>query len=204
MLAPTERAKAKTKGKPTELGQAIRRRRKAMGLTLEQVAKSSDLTTGFLSQVERGLSSPSLTSLMAIAAALQTSIEQLLSVPEVYSEFVPKDQRQTYSLGTRGRFYEKLGPGFAGALFHPQIVHRPAGHVSEKMCHDGEAFCYLLSGQLEYHLGKGIFIMSPGDVIHHDTSTRHYSVVLGENEAVELWVTTSPIKDTGPSGSAAE
>ncbi|MES0825064.1 helix-turn-helix domain-containing protein [Ruegeria sp. SCP11] len=200
MEAPSERAKPKTKGKPTELGQSIRRRRKAMGLTLDQVAKLADLTTGFLSQVERGISSPSLTSLMAIAAALQTSIEQLLSVPEVFSEYVPHDGRQTYSLGMRGRFYEKLGPGFAGALFHPQIVHRPPGHVSEKMCHDGEAFCYLLSGQLEYHLGDQVFIMSPGDVIHHDTMVRHYSVVLGEIEAVELWVTTSPIKDSGSSG----
>lgn len=197
MQAPTARTKNKAKGQPTELGQAIRRRRKALGQTLDQVAKATDLTTGFLSQVERGLSSPSLTSLMAIAAALQTSIEQLLSVPEVFSEYVAKDSRQTYSLGTRGRFYEKLGPGFAGALFHPQIVHRPPGHVSEKMCHGGEAFCYLLSGQLEYHLGDKVFILSPGDVIHHDTSVRHYSVVLGEVEAVELWVTTSPMTEAG-------
>lgn len=197
MQAVNEPTKNKKKGQPTELGQAIRRRRKAMGQTLDQVAKSTDLTTGFLSQVERGLSSPSLTSLMAIAAALQTSIEQLLSVPEVFSQYVAKDSRQTYSLGTRGRFYEKLGPGFAGALFHPQIVHRPPGHVSERMCHTGEAFCYLLSGQLEYHLGDQVHIMSPGDVIHHDTSTRHYSIVLGETEAVELWVTTSPMSDGG-------
>ena len=198
MQAPNVSAKTKAKGQPTELGQAIRRRRKAMTMTLDQVAKAADLTTGFLSQVERGLSSPSLTSLMAIAAALQTSVEQLLSVPRVFSEYVAKDSRQTYSLGTRGRFYEKLGPGFAGALFHPQIVHRPPGHVSEKMCHRGEAFCYLLSGQLEYQLGDKVFVMSPGDVIHHDTSVRHYSVVLGETEAVELWVTTSPISEAGP------
>ncbi|NVO57399.1 helix-turn-helix transcriptional regulator [Rhodobacteraceae bacterium B1Z28] len=198
MQAPNMRAKTKAKGQPTELGQAIRRRRKAMTMTLDQVAKAADLTTGFLSQVERGISSPSLTSLMAIAAALQTSVEQLLSVPRVFSEYVAKENRQTYSLGTRGRFYEKLGPGFAGALFHPQIVHRPPGHVSEKMCHVGEAFCYLLSGQLEYQLGDKVFVMSPGDVIHHDTSVRHYSVVLGETEAVELWVTTSPISEAGP------
>ena len=201
MNAPTARDKTKPKGQPTELGQAIRRRRKAMGLTLDRVAQTTDLTTGFLSQVERGLSSPSLSSLMSIAAALQTSIEKLLSVPEVFAEYVAQDSRQTYSLGTRGRFYEKLGPGFAGALFNPQIVHRPPGHVSEKMCHDGEAFCYLISGRLEYHLGKKVFIMSPGDVIHHDTSVRHFSVVLGDVEAVELWVTTSPINDSGaPTG----
>ncbi len=179
---------------PAQLGAAIRHRRKALGKTLVEVAREADLTTGFISQVERGISSPSLSSLMTIAAALQTSIEQLLSVPEEFSEYIPSDKRQTYSLGTRGRRYEKLGPGFAGALFYPSIIHRPAGHVSEKMCHKGEVFCYLLSGRLEYHLDGDVHIMSAGDTIHHDTSKPHYSKVLGDEGSVEMWVSTRPVK----------
>ncbi|WP_299938517.1 hypothetical protein [uncultured Pelagimonas sp.] len=46
---------------------------------------------------------------MAIAKALQTSAEQLLCVPEEFNEHQPHDQRQTYSIGTVERFYEKLG-----------------------------------------------------------------------------------------------
>lgn len=186
-------------GHPDQLGPAIRRRRKAMGMTLEQTARATQLTTGFLSQVERGISAPSLTSLMAIAKALQTSIEQLLSVPQVFSEHVPKDGRQTYSLGTRGRHYEKLGPGFPGALFYSQIVHRPSGHVSEQMRHAGEVFCYLMEGQLEYHVGDVTYIVNPGDVIHHDTSKPHFSKVLSKENAVELWVSTKPMDETADS-----
>ncbi len=187
--------KRNQKGQPSKLGNAIRHRRKALGKTLEKVADETELTTGFISQVERGISSPSLSSLMAIAASLQTSVEQLVSVPEKYSEFIQKDRRQSYSLGTAGRYYEKLGPGFQGSLIHSQIIHRPAGHESEKMCHQGEVFCYLLAGEVEYHLDGEVFTMTPGDVIHHHTSKPHFSRVLGKSESVELWVSTSPMSN---------
>lgn len=175
-------------------GPVIRQRRKALGMTLEDVAKATDLTIGFLSQVERGISAPSLSSFMRIAGALRTSLEELLKVPEPYMEYVPKDARQTYILGKSKRLYEKLGPGFPGALTYPCIIHRPPGHVSEHMQHEGEVFCYLLSGSLEYHLGNKVFVLTPGDSIHHDTNKPHYSKVLGNEESVELWVSSTPIK----------
>lgn len=193
--------KQNQKGKPIELGQAIRHRRKALGKTLEKVAEETELTTGFISQVERGISSPSLSSLMSIAASLQTSLEQLLSVPERFSEFIQKDRRQSYALGTAGRYYEKLGPGFPGSLIHSQIIHRPPGHESERMCHQGEVFCYLLAGEVEYHLDGEVFRMGPGDVIHHHTAKPHYSRVLGKSESVELWVSTSPMSNADESAS---
>lgn len=177
-------------------GPVIRQRRKALGLTLDDVAKATNLTIGFLSQVERGISSPSLSSFMRIASALQTSLEQLIKVPEPFSEYVAKDNRQTYVLGKSKRLYEKLGPGFPGALTYPCIIHRPPGHVSEHMQHEGEVFCYLLEGSLEYHLGDKVFIMSPGDTIHHNTNKPHYSKVLGDQESVELWVSSAPFKNT--------
>ena len=115
-----------------------------------------------------------------------------MSIPEEFNEFIPKDRRQTYSIGGDGRHYERLGPGFAGALFHPSIIHRPAGHISERMCHPGEVFCYLIAGQLEYHLGDAIHILSAGDTIHHDTSKPHFSRVLGATGSSELWLGTKP------------
>ena len=195
MALSSETKKNDRKHQPSQLGQAIRHRRKALGKTLIDVADEADLTTGFISQVERGISSPSLSSLMAIAASLQTSIEQLVSVPEEFMEYVNKDRRQTYSIGASGRLYEKLGPGFAGALFYPSIVHRPPGHMSERMCHPGEVFCYLMAGRIEYHLDGSIHVLSAGDTIHHDTSKPHFSKVLGETGSTELWISTRPTKD---------
>ncbi len=192
MPSVSEHQKNGGKHQPSELGRAIRHRRKALGKTLVEVADDASLTTGFISQVERGISSPSLSSLLAIAASLQTSIEQLMSMPEEFSEFVAKDRRQTYTIGNGGRRYERLGPGFAGALLHPSIIYRPAGHESERMCHPGEVFCYLIAGRLEYHLGDEVYFLSAGDTIHHDTSKPHFSRVIGETGSTELWVGTRP------------
>lgn len=186
-------------GTGPEFGKTIRKRRKALGKTLETVAQETQLTIGFLSQVERGVSSPSLSSFMRIASALQTTMEELLSMPEPFCEFSPREGRSTYRLGEAGKLYEKLGPGFAGALNYPSIIHRVPGHVSEKMCHDGEAFLYLLEGQLEYHLGDQVYILGPGDSIHHDTRTLHFSRVLGDTDSVELWVSSRPNRPAPPS-----
>jgi transcriptional regulator with XRE-family HTH domain len=185
--------RAKT-DREAQVGRAIRQRRKALGKTLVEVAEETELTTGFISQIERGISSPSLSSFMRIAAALHTSVEQLLNVPEEFNTVAPKGERQSYRLGAAGRLYERLGPGFPGALMYPSIIHRPPGHVSEVMCHKGESFCYLISGQLEYHIADRTFVVNAGDAFHHDTSDEHYSKVTSDTESVELWVNSSPIK----------
>lgn len=177
-------------GESASTGSTIRMRRKALGKTLSEVAAASELTIGFISQVERNISSPSLSSLMAIAAALDTSIEELVRVKEDFREFIPRDRRQTYSIDNR--HYERLGPGFPGALFYPLIVHRPPGHESEHMCHSGEVFCSLIAGEMEYHLDGEVYRMTAGDTIHHSTDKPHFSRVLGDTETTELWVSTTP------------
>lgn len=176
--------------KPSPIGSAVRLRRKALGRTLSEVANAAELTIGFISQVERDISSPSISSLMAIAAALDTSIEELVRVKEDFREFIPRDRRQTYSIDNR--HYERLGPGFPGALFYPLIVHRPPGQESEHMCHSGEVCCYLIAGEMEYHLDGEVYRMTAGDTIHHSTDKPHFSRVLGDTETTELWVSTTP------------
>lgn len=178
------------------IGRAIRQRRKNLGRTLGEVATLSKLTIGFISQVERGISSPSVSSLIAIAEALDTSVEELVRVKEDFRAYIPGNRRQTYAIAADHRLYERLGPGFGGALFYPLIIHRPPGHESEHMCHAGEVFCYLMAGEMEYHLDGDIFHMKPGDTIHHDTAKPHFSRVIGNVETTELWVSTTPSRAT--------
>ena len=65
----------------TDLGSKLRQRRKEQGLTLETVAKQAGVTTGFISQVERNITSPSLASLMALADALGSHIADFFDPP---------------------------------------------------------------------------------------------------------------------------
>lgn len=175
-----------------KIGEVIRERRKSLKVTLQDLARRTNVTPGFLSQMERGLCSPSLSSLLRITQALNTSIEETLSIASDSNAHLQEGKRALWGMGDTGRYYEKLGPGFEGALFYPLIVHRPPGHVSEHMKHPGEAFCYLMAGELEYHLGKDKFVVRPGDTVHHDTMVPHHSIVISATESVELWVTTQP------------
>ena len=176
----------------SHIGAAVRQRRKMLGLTQGEVAARTGLTAAFLSQMERGLCAPSFSSLMRIARSLDTSVEALVRINDSASPHIAAASRPRWGMGDVGRFYEQLGPGFAGAAFYPTIIHRPPGHVSERMQHPGEVFCYLLEGSLTYHLGEDVFHMNPGDTIHHDTRIPHHSVVTSAGESVELWVSSFP------------
>ena len=62
-----------------QLGRAIRTRRKARSLTREQLAEAVDVSTEWVSQLERGLGTPSLEALVRLAAALGTDAPALLA-----------------------------------------------------------------------------------------------------------------------------
>ena len=61
------------------LGEAVRSRRKQAGLSQEKLAEKSELSTVFISRVERGRESPSVDSLVKIAGALKVRVRDLVS-----------------------------------------------------------------------------------------------------------------------------
>lgn len=69
----------KVESATANLGARLRARRKQVGKTLQQVADEAGLTVGFISQIERNISVPSLASLYNVAKALQTSVDSFLS-----------------------------------------------------------------------------------------------------------------------------
>ena len=174
------------------LGQRLRERRKALGKTMREVAIESDLTVGFISQIERGISTPSLASLYNVAKALDASVEQFLSQAPVRNHSVVSHsgQRQTYKVGGTARFYEFLERGFPGAKLNACISHCPPGHSSELMGHEGEDFLYLVSGTMRYEVDGVAYLLGPGDTMHFDARRPHRSQNVGTETAVELWVGT--------------
>lgn len=174
------------------LGQTIRVRRKVIGKTIQEVADAASLSVGFISQVERGMSAPSLTSFFKISRALDTSMEALLETPREYRIATRKGEREIYDLGDARRTYESLGPGFAHAKINACLVHRPAGHVSENFIHEGEEFIYLMQGAVEYLVDGVNYRLNSGDTLHFESSKPHYSIV-GDIDVVELSICTMPI-----------
>ena len=90
------------------LGERLRVRRKELKLSMKQVAISSGLSIGFISQVERGLTSPSLTSFTSIANFLKSDVSNFLSQPKSKSSITRHQERDVYTINKNGLQYERL------------------------------------------------------------------------------------------------
>ncbi|MDB5538072.1 MAG: transcriptional regulator, family [Devosia sp.] len=174
------------------LGERLRSRRKAIGKTLQQVATESSLTVGFISQIERGISTPSLASLYNVAQALETTVDHFVSKAPARNHSVVSHsgQRQTYNMGDAARSYEFLERGFPDAKLNACLSHLPPGHITEIMSHEGEEFVYLVSGTMRYEVDGETYLCGPGDTLHFDSHKPHRGENIGTETAVELWVGT--------------
>lgn len=174
------------------LGARLRARRKAIGKTMQQVADEASLTIGFISQIERGISTPSLSSLYNVAKALDASVDMFVGQPPARSHSVVTyaGKRPLYEASDTARFYEFLERGFPEAKLNACLSHVPPGHESEMMSHEGEDFIYLVSGRMLYEVAGEQFELGAGDTLHFDSRKPHRGTNIGKDIAIELWVGT--------------
>ena len=171
----------------TDLGTKLRQRRKALGLTLEAVAKEAGVTTGFISQVERNITSPSLASLTAMADALDAHIADFFNPPPKPRETSRAKMREIYSSPGGGFDFERLSTSFDGSTLNGLMVHHPPGFIIEEMVHEGEEFYYVIKGALTLTIDGVRTVVGAGDSIHF-SSLRPHAVQNETNETVTVLV----------------
>jgi len=159
---------------------------------MQQVAEEAKLTIGFISQIERGISTPSLASLYNVAKALDASVDMFVSQAPTRKHPVATHagQRPTFKVDGTSRYYEFLERGFPEAKLNACISHVPAGHASEMMSHEGEDFVYLVAGHMLYEVDGVTYDLKAGDTLHFDSRKPHRGTNIGPDTAIELWVGT--------------
>lgn len=180
---------------PTSMGRALRRRRQEIGKTMRQIAEQVGLSEGFISQIERGLSTPSLISLYNLASTLETSVDTLLAQVPQRDHSIVSDAAELpdYSLYKEERVYHLLQRGFPEAQLNSCITHMPPGYVSELKRHEGEDFLFIIEGEMLYEVGGKEYVLRTGDTLHFPASLPHRARNIGASPARELWVGTTPI-----------
>lgn len=176
-----------------EVGEKIKNLRLQMGLTQEELAERSDLTKGFISQVENGFSSPSVETMHNLLQALGTNM----------SDFFKEDKTEPVVYHVKDAFsgvYEKLGlrvhwivPNAQKNAMEPVIFELEAGGASKIYNpFEGEAFGYVLEGKIQLNLGQKKYEVLAGDCFYFEVD-RQYSVENpGNDKARLLWVLTPP------------
>jgi transcriptional regulator with XRE-family HTH domain len=182
------------------VGQRIRDLRAKKGWTLKQLASKCELSTSFLSQVERGLSSVSITSLHIICQALGMSLGEFFrqlgdgaGSPDLGLRTIQvmkaQDQR-AINLSEASIKYRFLSREFPGRQFEIMLGEIPPGYFYPPFPHEGEEFGYVLEGQLRLTVGEETFALGPGDSYHFAASAPHGYQAEGSSPVRILWVQT--------------
>ncbi len=157
------------------LGARLRARRKALGLTMQKVAEEAGLTIGFISQIERGLASPSLSSLAAVSRVLDMDTSELFAQPPSPDAMTTAGTRPVYGLDPANMAYERISSSFPGNVLRAVLIHEAPGHRSEPIRHEGEELFYVLHGALTVEIEGQRQVLKPGDSIHFASTRVHSS-----------------------------
>lgn len=178
------------------LGSEIRALRKIRKLTLDQLAGACDLSTGFLSQIERGQNRPSVTALYRLSRTLGVSISWFF-FPDggdngpAERNVVRETQRRaiTYDNGIRD---ELLTPNLAGKLELLRCSFPPGTGIDSSYSHEGEEAGLVLEGELELWVGEDHHHLRAGDSFSFQSALPHRYRNPGTKPALVIWAITPP------------
>lgn len=176
----------------SSIGERISTMRQAKGLTQEELASRADLTKGFISQVERNLTSLSVESLLAILDALDEKPSAFFN--ETFVEkivFKVKDRVELEKEDVAS--FQILVPAAQNRLMDPAFVAlNPGEKMEEEGPHEGEEFGFVLSGGIELSLGGKVYKLKRGECFYFRASKRHSIANRRKTRALVLWVSSPP------------
>lgn len=176
----------------SSIGDRIRMLRQAKSLTQEELASRAGLTKGFISQVERNLTSLSVESLIGILDALDHKVSTFFD--EAFDEkivFRPKDRVELEREDVAG--FQILVPAAQNRMMDPALLALDAGqNTKEEEPHEGEEFGFVVAGGIELSLGGKSYKLRKGDCFYFKASRRHYIANKGKKGALVLWVSSPP------------
>lgn len=178
------------------VGQRIRDLRRSRKLSLETIAARTDLSIGFLSQIERGLSSPSLRVLATIADVLGVGIAGLFGTKETAGSgsdaiVTREQQRAELNLWRTGISKQLLSPSGSDGRLNLFLVHlEPGGSTGDELyTHDGEEAGLVLEGAMKLTVDAESWTLKQGDSFRFASRRPHrFGNPSDKVKAVVLWV----------------
>lgn len=176
-----------------EIGNKIKELRVASGLTQEELATRSELTKGFISQIERDLTSPSVDSLLDILEALGTSPSEFFSKDKNERIIFSEDDYFEYENEDFGFFLQWIVPNAQKNMMEPTLISLKEGGKSKKIApFEGEVFGYVEKGSICLHYGDKIFELKSWQTFYFEAKREHFLVNNKKREAKVIWISSPP------------
>ena len=197
-----------------EMGERLREARRGRNLSLRVLADRLGVSPSLISQIETGRANPSVSTLYAIAAELDVSLDELLfndrRLPEPASATAPAPAgATTAATGTMtpappvqraasrhhirlasGVLWERLTTLSEPGVEFLHVTYEVGGASSPPNAfqrHPGHEWGYVLSGRLQVRIGFDEYILEPGDAISINSSIPHRLATIGDEPVEAIW-----------------
>lgn len=175
----------------TKIGTKIKDLRIQKGLTQEELADRCELSKGFISQLERDLTSPSIATLLDILTCLGTDLKDFFNDSEDNQiAFKEADYFEKIDEELHNKI-EWIIPNAQKNMMEPILITLEAGGSTyPDNPHEGEEFGYVLQGSICIHLGNKTYRAKKGESFYFTPDKKHY--LTSRHGASLIWVSTPP------------
>lgn len=171
------------------IGRNIRALREAKGLSLTEAAARAGLSKSALSKVETAQISSPISTLLAIASALDVHLSRFFEEVQERPVYVVtrKGEAPVISRGGSqyGYSYQALGLHMPDRLMEPFLITVRPGDKRGVFKHKGQEFIYMLSGRMRMRIGEETVLLEPGDALYFDPTLEHTCEAL-DRKAVQF------------------
>ena len=175
-----------------KIGERIKNLRELSNLTQEELADRAGLTKGFISQIERDLTSISLDSFLQILEAMDENISDFFRESSAEKIVYRETDRVTIEKEKIQRF-DLLVPGSTNRRLEPILLTLRKGQVTPReRPHEGEEFGFVLRGKVTLRFGKEALKLQRGECFYLSAEKEHWIQNTSSKEAVILWVSSPP------------
>lgn len=182
--------------KARTLGADIRALRKARGITLQELADKLGRSVGWISQVERDLSAPSVDDLRRMARFFKVPISILFGQPGAPANeaglIVRKGARRPIGSGDGGLVEELLSPDLTDDFEMVHSTFAPHSSIGETVTRPTQEVAFIVSGKLDLEIGGARFTVGPGDSFRIRGEPHRWENPYDE-PAIAIWVIAPPV-----------
>lgn len=174
------------------IGDKIKRLRTANFLTQEELADRCELTKGYISQLERDLTSPSIATLVDILECLGTDLGKFFN--ETAEDKIVFKQDDVFIKETDDNYtINWLIPNAQKNDMEPILIELNSYSKTKlETPHEGQEFGYILAGTIILHYGNELFKVKKGESFYFKSNKNHFIENTGKNICKILWVSSPP------------
>ena len=174
-----------------DIGKKLKGLRIMKNLTQEELADRAELSKGFISQIERNLTSPSISTLMDILQCLGTDLKEFFSDSEDSQIVFRKSDYFEKTDAELKNTIQWIIPNAQKNTMEPiYLTLEAGGSTCPDTPHEGEEFGYILQGTVSIHLGNKTYKAKKGESFYYTADKTHF--LSSKSGAVLIWVSSPP------------